>query len=85
LSDWTIDGLNAALAAGETTCAEIVEAGLARVKSARGEGKWIFRSLRENAARNEAVEEDLLRTSGAAAAPLAGLPISIKDNIDIAG
>jgi len=83
--DWTIDGLNAALAAGETTCAGIVETALARAKSARGEGKWIFRSLRENTARSEAVEEDLLRTSGEAAAPLAGLPISIKDNIDIAG
>jgi aspartyl-tRNA(Asn)/glutamyl-tRNA(Gln) amidotransferase subunit A len=85
VSDWTIDRLNAALGAAQTTCAEIVEAALARAKSARGEGKWIFRSLRENAALSEAVEEDLLRMSGGTAAPLAGLPISIKDNVDIAG
>ena len=85
MSDWTVSGLNVLITAGRTTCAEIVETALARAKNAGGEGRWIFRALRGNAARSEAVEEDLLRTTGGAAAPLAGMPISIKDNIDIAG
>jgi aspartyl-tRNA(Asn)/glutamyl-tRNA(Gln) amidotransferase subunit A len=83
--DCTIDALNAAIAAGETSCAEIVESALARAKNARGEGEWTFRLLCGDAARSEAVEEDLLRTGDGAVSPLAGMPISIKDNIDIAG
>ena len=83
--DWTVRGVNAAIALGQTSCAEIVEAAFARAKNTNGEGKRTFRSLRENAARNEAVNEDLLRGSDTTACPLAGLPISIKDNIDVAG
>ena len=85
MPDLTIDGLNAALALGRTSCAEIVETALARAKTAAGEGKRIFRALRVDAARGEGVEEDLLRASDMSGSPLAGLPISIKDNIDIAG
>jgi len=58
---------------------------LAHAKYVAGEGKWVFRALRMDAARGEAVEEDLLRASHTAGTPLAGLPVSIKDNIDIAG
>lgn len=81
---WTIQGLNDALAAGRTSCAEIVDTAFVRAKSAAGEGKRIFRALRPEAAQSESVEEDLLRASGTGS-PLAGLPVSIKDNIDIAG
>lgn len=85
MPDWTIDGLNAAISAGCTTCAETVDTAIARAKNAAGEGKRIFRALRVDAAPGEAVEEDLLRPSDTSGSPLAGLPISIKDNIDIAG
>ena len=85
MSDWTIDELNAALAAGRTSCADIVDSALARAKNVAGEGKWVFRALRANAARGEGVDEDLLRASNPNGSPIAGLPISIKDNIDIAG
>ena len=85
MSDWTIDGLNTALATGRTNCAEIVEAALAQAKRAAGEGRSVFRALRADAARAEAVEEDLLRSLQTAGPPLAGLPVSIKDNIDIEG
>jgi aspartyl-tRNA(Asn)/glutamyl-tRNA(Gln) amidotransferase subunit A len=85
LPESTLERLNGAIATGRTSCAEIVESALARAKNANGEGKWTFRLLRENAARSEAVEEDLLRTADTAVSPLAGMPVSIKDNIDIAG
>lgn len=82
---WTIQNLNAAISAGRTNCAETVDLALARAKSAAGEGTRVFRALRVDTARADAVEEDLLRASGGETAPLGGLPISIKDNIDIAG
>jgi aspartyl-tRNA(Asn)/glutamyl-tRNA(Gln) amidotransferase subunit A len=83
--NWTIEQLNAGIAAGKTNCAEVVETALARAKRTNGEGRWTFRLLRADAARNEAVEEDLLRSAESVVSPLAGLPLSIKDNIDIAG
>ena len=80
-----IRSLNAAIEAGETSCAELVEAALARAKNPDGEGKFAFILLREAEARKEARELDRFRAEGKAASPLAGLPISIKDNIDISG
>jgi aspartyl-tRNA(Asn)/glutamyl-tRNA(Gln) amidotransferase subunit A len=82
---WDIESLNAELAAGRTTCAEIVETALERATDPAGEGNAIFRKLRTDAARAQAKAQDILRTAGVAASPLAGLPITIKDNIDFAG
>lgn len=81
----TIQSLNDAIGAGKTTCAAVVEAALAGATDPRGEGRFAFRSLRENEARAEAAEQDRLRARGEASSPLAGLPLSTKDNIDIAG
>ncbi|MGH6888113.1 MAG: amidase [Rhizomicrobium sp.] len=81
----TIQFLNAAIAAGETSCAALVEAALRRAKDPDGEGRWVFRALRENDARREAEEQDRLRAGGEILSPLAGLPVSLKDNIDVAG
>jgi aspartyl-tRNA(Asn)/glutamyl-tRNA(Gln) amidotransferase subunit A len=83
--DRTFESLNAALAAGRTNCAEIVGTALARAKNLEGEGLSTFRSLREEDALKEAGAQDRLRAAGRAASALAGLSISIKDNIDIAG
>jgi aspartyl-tRNA(Asn)/glutamyl-tRNA(Gln) amidotransferase subunit A len=85
VSEWTVDRLNAAIAAGQTSCAQVVAAALARAMDPGGEGQWTFRSLRQSEARNEAAVQDRLRASPAALSPLAGLPVSIKDNIDAAG
>lgn len=81
----TVQSLNVAIGAGETTCAEVVEGALRRAKDPRGEGCRVFRSLREDAARVEAAIQDNLRARRAAPSPLAGLSVSIKDNIDMAG
>jgi aspartyl-tRNA(Asn)/glutamyl-tRNA(Gln) amidotransferase subunit A len=83
--DRTFGGLNGAIAAGAMHSAEIVDTALARAKDPAGEGRRVFRGLREKAARNEADAQDRLRADGKAPSPMAGLPISIKDNIDIAG
>ena len=79
-----LSSLNAALAAGETTCSEIIEAALARAMDPLGEGRATFRSLRACEASKEASEQDRLRAAGTIISPLAGLPVSIKDNIDVA-
>src|SRR5947209_4162961 len=84
MSDWTVDRLNAAIAAERTSCADIVAGALTRAKDPGGEGKYTFRALREDARANGAMH-DGNRTARAAVSPLAGLPISIKDNIDVAG
>ena len=81
----TLRSVNAALVAGSISCAEIVEASFARAKDLDGEGSRAFRALRESPARGEAAMQDSLRAAGRIASPLAGLPISIKDNIDLAG
>lgn len=82
---WTISSLNVAIEARKISCAEIVATALAHANDPAHEGARVFRSVREEVARDEAHKLDVLRAQGAAASPLAGLPISIKDNIDIAG
>lgn len=82
---WPIEALNSQIAAGQTTCEELVGTALARASDPAAEGAHTFRSLRDAAARKEAAAQDSLRATGAATSPLAGLPISIKDNIDFAG
>lgn len=85
MPDWTVEGLNTALAAGRISCAILVDAALARAADARGEGRATFRGVRLDQARSDATTQDRLRDNGHISSPLAGLPISIKDNIDIAG
>src|ERR1043166_9457411 len=77
--------LNTRIAVGELSCVEIVAAALVRAAGPEGEGSRAFRGVRAEAAMREAQTQDGLRASGVAASPLAGLPVSIKDNIDFAG
>ncbi|MBV8798365.1 MAG: amidase [Alphaproteobacteria bacterium] len=85
MEDWSIEGLNAAIAAGRRSCAEIVGGALARATDPDGEGSRVFRGLRREAALVQARAQGLLRSVGLTASPLAGLLVSIKDNIDFAG
>jgi aspartyl-tRNA(Asn)/glutamyl-tRNA(Gln) amidotransferase subunit A len=81
----SIASLNHDIAAGRQSCAHIVQAAMARAMDEAGEGRFVFRSLRHPTAQCEATAWDVLRATGAAISPLAGLPVSIKDNIDFAG
>ncbi len=67
----------------EVTAVELVEAVLARIDAHRRLGAFI--TLTPEAALAGAREADLRRARGAIRGPLDGLPVAIKDNIDVAG
>src|SRR6266849_2566136 len=73
------------LAEGETTSRKLVEAALARIADAGGEGGRAFTKVHAQGALLAAGASDRLRKEGVVPSPLAGLPVSIKDLFDIAG
>ena len=79
---WSATSIAAAVRAGKADPQEAVEASLAAI-AARNPGVNAFVSVRADAARAEAAaletREDL------ALLPLAGVPIAIKDNVDLTG
>jgi aspartyl-tRNA(Asn)/glutamyl-tRNA(Gln) amidotransferase subunit A len=62
-----------------------VEAALARIADAGGEGVRVFTKVHAQNALLAADTSDRLRKQGIAPSPLAGLPVSIKDLFDNAG
>jgi aspartyl-tRNA(Asn)/glutamyl-tRNA(Gln) amidotransferase subunit A len=84
-SEPTLSALAAALAAGRASSRTLVEACLARIEDPNGEGRTTFLRVDKSAALAQADAMDLLRSSGAAPSPYAGIPISIKDLFDVAG
>ena len=79
----TIESLAAELAAGRTTAVALTEAALARAQDPAGEGARVFTQIDADRARAAAQTSDLLRASGVVRSPLEGLPVSIKDLIDV--
>jgi len=73
------------LAEGRTTSRKLVEAALARIADAGGEGGRVFTQVHAQGALLAADASDRLRKKGVVPSPLAGLPVSIKDLFDIAG
>lgn len=71
------------LAAGAVTSAELVEHSLDAIEQTQSTLN-AFRAVRAGAARDEAAEADR-RLAGGERLPLLGVPIAIKDDIDIAG
>jgi aspartyl-tRNA(Asn)/glutamyl-tRNA(Gln) amidotransferase subunit A len=84
-SQTTLASLAADLASGRVSSRSLVEACLARINDPEGEGRTTFVHADSSAARAQADAIDLLRSSGAAPSPYAGIPLSIKDLFDIAG
>src|SRR3954454_25353586 len=72
-----------ALAAGDLSAVEVTEAALARAERFAGHNLFIT-ALPDNAMR-AAAAADRARASGAPLGRLHGLPITVKDNIDMAG
>ena len=81
----TLAELAADLATGRTSSRALVEACLEKIEDPSGEGRRAFLHVDKGSARAQADAMDLLRSSGAAPSPYAGIPISIKDLFDITG
>src|SRR5258707_6886861 len=73
------------LAGGKTTSRKLVEAALARIADAGGEGGRVFTKVHAQGALLAADASDHLRMRGVVLSPLGGLPVSIKDFFAIAG
>ena len=75
----------AELGAGRTTSRALIERALARIADPAGEGGRAFLKVYADQARAQADAVDALRRVGRAPGPYAGLPISLKDLLDVAG
>lgn len=75
----------AELGAGRTTARALVERALARIADPAGEGARAFLKVYADQARAQADAVDALRRVGRAPGPYAGLPVSLKDLLDVAG
>ncbi len=73
----------AMLAAGEVSASELVELSLARIAATRGTLN-AFRCVRAEAAREEARAAER-RLAAGERLPLLGVPVAIKDDVDLAG
>ncbi len=74
-----------ALDAGRTTSRALVEEALARIADPDGEGARAFVAVYGRSARMMADAMDRLRVAGRAPGRFAGVPISLKDLMDVAG
>ncbi|MGW0734995.1 amidase [Streptomyces sp. NPDC002851] len=72
-----------ALAAGETSSRALVEAALARIEAAQGTLN-AFRRVRAERAMDEAAAADA-RLAAGERLPLLGVPVAVKDDMDVAG
>lgn len=76
--------LAAAIASGETTASEVVDAHLARIEDVNPHVNAVVRVL-ATAARRDAADADAALAAGQPVGPLHGVPITVKENIDLAG
>lgn len=82
---WTVAALQKALKAGETTSEKLVGEALERIADPKLEGAKVFIKVHRETALEAARLSDRMRARGSVPSPLAGLPVSIKDLLDIAG
>lgn len=81
----TLHSLSAALRQQSTNSAALTEAALTRALDPAGEGPRVFTEVYAASARAAAQASDLLRASGQPRSVIDGLPISVKDLLDVAG
>ena len=74
-----------AFASGSASSSSLTEECLARISDPAGEGKRTFVKVWADRARETAKAQDSLRKAGHAPSPIAGIPISVKDMLDVAG
>ena len=80
----TVEQTVAAIRAGTTTARAVTEASLARITEADGELNAFSVVLRERALA-EADARDAARATGEEPGPLHGVPVAIKEELDVAG
>jgi Asp-tRNA(Asn)/Glu-tRNA(Gln) amidotransferase A subunit family amidase len=84
LAHWSATDLAAGIAAGECTCAQAIEACLARIAEIDPQVEaWAF--LDPEFARQQARAADQHRGTGRPLGPLHGVPVGLKDIIDTRG
>ncbi len=81
----TLDALAMKLASGHVSARTLVEDCLERVEDPAGEGQRAFIVVHASQARSMADAIDLLRSAGRSPGIYAGIPIGLKDLVDIAG
>ncbi|HEX4260455.1 MAG TPA: amidase [Acetobacteraceae bacterium] len=81
----TLEAAADALASGATTTRALVEDCLGRIADPAGEGGRAFIRVNAEAARAQADAIDALRRAGRAPSRYAGIPVSLKDLLDVAG
>ncbi len=81
----TIGAARRALANGTMSARALAEAVLARAQDKAGEGARAFTRLYAEGAVHAAEAADRLAKAGGTQAPLAGIPVSVKDLFDVAG
>lgn len=84
IADLSIAGAADGLDAGDFSAVELTEACLARIDALDGRLNAFVRVLPDEA-RAAAAASDARRARGAEAGPLDGVPVALKDNIDIEG
>ncbi len=84
ITQWSLTELRSRLERGDMTAVAAVRASLENI-AAGNEELRTFISLRESEALREAQEVDQRRAAGSGAGPLCGVPIAIKDLIDVGG
>jgi len=80
----SLDGTRAAVRDRELTALEVTEAALAQAERFDGSHR-LFISRDDDAARTAAADLDAATAAGRIVGPLHGVPITVKDNIDVAG
>jgi len=81
----TVEEQAAALAEGRVTSRGLIEESLARIGDPHGEGARAFIKIYPQLARERADDMDARRRAGRAPSPYAGIPIGLKDLVEIAG
>jgi amidase len=81
---WSATEIARAVIAGEVSAREVVDAHLARIAAVNPVVNAVTKLLADDA-RNAANRVDRARRAGELLGPLAGVPFTVKENIDIAG
>ncbi|WP_114010223.1 amidase [Cohaesibacter intestini] len=82
---WTIATVRKALDEGKISSVELVSAAFTEIEKEGGEGNRTFIRTFKNTAITQAAASDALRKMNVPQGPLAGIPVSLKDLLDVAG